>query len=731
MKKLIFRGPVMTASGYGVHARMVLKALVDSGKYDITVMSVPWGNTPLLYHSDPWLDKIRELSGKFNPQGPHNFDLSVQVTIPNEFMRMAPVNIGVTAGIEVDKVAAEWLKKCNENVQLVIVPSQHSMEAFTRASYPLQDQQGRPTGELRLQVPIQVVPEWVDTDVFNTLPVESNLDLSKAPAFNFLAVGLGFERNEGEDRKNLTLLVRWFCEQFRGSPDVGLVLKASMVNTSPVDFYHVRNRIDYIKKTSNCGELPRITLIHGRLSDRELAALYKHPKVKALVTLTHGEGYGLPIIEAAACGLPVVATNWSGHLDFLRINGLSKFVPVEYELKEIQESVVWKDVMDKGSKWAFPLEKDAKFKMAKVVASYAKPKEWATALADHIAKNYTSKVGDQIVEAVEGLVGEQHSSPLAVDPTVNESDRFRQGLEDLRKRFAVEGKKTLLFTMPGSAGDVFIATGVVNSLRRKYPEHHIRFATSPPFFSILASNPDVDETVQYEPWMQNVPVCEMVFDRVFTPNLDIQLMSSNWIRGGEGRDLAEEMAWRCDVEYGTPFILEQEPLSKLPEKYIVFHPGEGKGKHTARTYKHWAEVLAGLPKDVPILQVGTKGEVLIPGTVDYTGKTLSFNELAWVIKNAKAFVGIDSVSMHLAGYYMIPRVAIFGSSYAKKTGPHVTYLTDTDEVLDRQQVLLETPDRMGCTRACYKDGCFVDPKNPCINNIPAEAVKGAVLSVLQ
>lgn len=726
MKKLIFRGPVMTASGYGVHARMLLKALVDSEKFDITVISTPWGATPLLYEDTPWLNKIRELSYKFNPQSPGEFDISVQVTIPNEFVRMAPVNIGVTAGIEVDKVAKEWLVKCNQNVDLVLVPSQHAMDAFTRAVYQENEQQA----PVRLNVPIQVLPEWVDTEIFNGdqglgFKDCNPLSLKDAPDFNFIAVGLGFERAEGEDRKNLSLLVRWFCEQFRNSPDVGLVLKVSMVNNSPVDFYHTKNRIEQIKKQAGCGQLPRITLIHGRLSDRELAALYTHPKVKALVTLTHGEGYGLPIIEAAACGIPVIATNWSGHLDFLRINGVNRFIPVDYELKDIPDSAVWKDVMDKGSKWAYPKEQDAKLKMAKLVVSYEKPRDWAYDLAEHIKANYTAKkLGGELVSTVEGLLGETKQLPQkAVTAQQTDGERFRLGVEDLRKRFAVEGKKSLLFTMPGSAGDVFIATGVVNSLRKKFPEHHIRYATSPQFFAILTGNPDIDEVIPYEPWMQNVPVAEMVFDQVYTPNLDIQLITSNWIRGGTGRSLAEEMAFRCDVEYGTPYILEQEPLSKLPEAYIAFHPGAGGGKHSARNYLRWPEVLDGLPKDLPVVQLGTKGEAVIPGVLDFTGKTLSVNELAWVVKRAKAFVGIDSVSMHLAANFRVPTVAIFGSSYALKTGPV--------RIVPSTTALIETKDRMGCTRACYKDQCFVDPKHPCINKIEPSEVSGAVLKVLQ
>lgn len=397
MKKLIFRGPVQTASGYGVHARMLLKALDESGKFDITVMSVPWGVTPLIYDDSPAQRRIRELAAKFNPTVPTEFDISVQVTIPNEFMKLAKKNVGVTAGIETNRVAQLWQQKCNEVCDVVVVPSVHSARGFTQGIYGAE----KGPSQVLLRKPLYILPEWVDGSVFNTNPVEAeNLaaSLSDMPDFNFIAVGLGLDKADGEDRKNFALLIKWFCEQFKGNPNVGLVLKLSMVNASPVDFKNIRTRIQAIKAQTGCGQFPKIKLIHGRLSDLELAALYKHPKVKAFITTTHGEGYGLPIIEAAACGLPVIATNWSGHLDFLRIDGKNKFVPIDFELKPIPPSCAWKDVMEAGTVWADPIEADAKLKMAKVVLSYDKPKEWAAELAKWIPEHINEGLGRQWVE---------------------------------------------------------------------------------------------------------------------------------------------------------------------------------------------------------------------------------------------------------------------------------------------------------------------------------------------
>jgi glycosyltransferase involved in cell wall biosynthesis len=380
-RRLLFRGPVLTASGYGVHARMILRPLLESDEYDVTVMSTNWGVTPMIRNTgDEFIERVRQLS-LVQPFG--DYDVSIQVTIPQEFQRMARFNIGITAGIETDRVSLEWIKKCNENIDLIVVPSNHAVKAFG-AAYQTENGQ-----IIKLEKPIIVLFEGVNTEVYNTDPVESGVkQFDIKGEFNFISVGLGFDKGLGEDRKNLTTLVKWFCEQFKGNDKVGLVLKSSIVGYSSVDLKHIKYRIEMIKRECGCGEFPRIQLIHGYLSPKEMAALYKHPSVKAYITLTHGEGYGLPIIEAAACGLPVIATDWSGHLDFLHIKNSRKFVPVPFELKQIPDACVWDNILIKGSMWAWPQENSAKMLMSKVQMSYSKPKEWATELAAHIKENF-------------------------------------------------------------------------------------------------------------------------------------------------------------------------------------------------------------------------------------------------------------------------------------------------------------------------------------------------------
>lgn len=383
MKKLLFWGPVLTASGYGEHARQLLRSVLKNCKeqFDVAVYSVRWGETPFIQD-----EEISALCRKHdaNVNLGEDYDVSIQVTIPNEFKRMAPVSIGVTAGIEVDRVAPLWIKKANENIDLLVVPSRHSAEAFA-VVYTLQNGE-----QLKLEVPLAIVPEGFELEHFNDSS-KDELDIKFETKFNFLSVGLGFDKAMGEDRKNISDLVKVFCETFSGNKEVGLILKTSLVNNSLMDFNSMKNRIQQVKSMVGCGEYPKIHLVHGRLTRKQLASLYS--KADAYVTLTHGEGFGLPILEAAAMGIPVMATNWSGHLDFLKLpDGKKLFIPVEFDLKEIPESQVWANVIEKGTNWAVFKQDETKILLKKLSMSIDKPKEWASELRQHVVKNFNEEI---------------------------------------------------------------------------------------------------------------------------------------------------------------------------------------------------------------------------------------------------------------------------------------------------------------------------------------------------
>ena len=147
-------------------------------------------------------------------------------------------------------------------------------------------------------------------------------------------------------RKNLAPMVKWFAEEFH-KEEVGFVVKANIVNNSSIDRIKLKNAIESILKPFGEERKCKVHLVHGNMSDEEVHSLYVDPKVKAYITATHGEGFGLPIFEAAYSGLPVVAPAWSGHVDFL--TPYSVLLPGQ--VKKVHPSVVWENVILPESEW--------------------------------------------------------------------------------------------------------------------------------------------------------------------------------------------------------------------------------------------------------------------------------------------------------------------------------------------------------------------------------------------
>jgi glycosyltransferase involved in cell wall biosynthesis len=246
-------------------------------------------------------------------------ELFVQISIPNEFQPQGKYNIGITAGIESTVPKPEWIEGLNR-MNMNIVPSQFSKEVFEKASYERKYNDGR-VEKVALNKPIEVVFEGVDTSVYRKTNFESpEIDkaISAIPEnFCYLFVGHWLQGEPGADRKDVGMLVKIFSEVFKNKNNPpALILKTSGATFSHMDKADILKKIHDIRATLT-GKLPNVYLIHGELSPEELNRLYNHPKVKAHVSLTHGEGFGRPLLEATLSGKPLLTTNWSGHVDFL------------------------------------------------------------------------------------------------------------------------------------------------------------------------------------------------------------------------------------------------------------------------------------------------------------------------------------------------------------------------------------------------------------------------------
>jgi len=370
MKKVIIRAPLLSYSGYGTHSRQIFKWLLTRRDFDVTAQVVQWGNTSWMIDSnleDGLVGKIMSMSRPSSGQ----MDVSVQVQLPDEWdPNLAKFNIGVSAFVETDRCNPEWLKRIDA-MDLVIVPTEHVRDTILR------------TGSV--STPVAVVPEsYIEQidDNLDALPID--LDTS----FNFLVLGQFTGSDPYNDRKNLLHTLKWLFETFSDDPDVGIIIKTNHGRGTKIDREITRQKVQQVISEIRKGPYPKLHLIHGNLTNSEIASLYNLESLRCLVSLTRGEGFGLPLLEASAAGVPVIATNWSGHLDFLN---LGKFIPVNYNLTTIPKNRVDNRIFLDGFRWADPVEEDFKKKVKKFRNNYSKPTEWAAELSARLKETFSQR----------------------------------------------------------------------------------------------------------------------------------------------------------------------------------------------------------------------------------------------------------------------------------------------------------------------------------------------------
>jgi glycosyltransferase involved in cell wall biosynthesis len=342
---LIFQAPVATRSGYGDHARDLLHSLYKLDKFDIKVISTRWGATPMdaLNYDKPFHKWVVD---SIVPQITEKPDIYIQVTVPNEFQPIGHYNIGITAAIETTHSPLDWVHGCNR-MDLILVPSEHSKKSLVDSVYNEADKQtGQLIAQHRIQKPVEIIFEGFDEEDFGTEHVAhiSELDTIKED-FAFLFVGHWLRGDLGEDRKNVGMMIKTFAMAFKNEKvKPALVLKTSSAGFSVLDREQTIKKIKEVLG-SDYGKVS-VYLLHGDLTPSQMNGLYEHPKVKAMLNFTKGEGFGRPLLEFSLTGKPVIVSNWSGHLDFLK----SGAVLLEGELKPVHESAADQFLL-KESQW--------------------------------------------------------------------------------------------------------------------------------------------------------------------------------------------------------------------------------------------------------------------------------------------------------------------------------------------------------------------------------------------
>jgi glycosyltransferase involved in cell wall biosynthesis len=322
MKPLfIISSPFDTYSGYGARSRDVIKSIVQSGKYNVRLLSQRWGNTPFGFCKDnPEWKFLYDLVLP-NNQIPKQPEIWAQITIPSEFHPVGKYNIGFTAGIESTICPGDWIEGCNR-MDLNIVSSEHSKKVFQESQFEKRNKQTNALeGIIKLEKPIEVLFEGANTEVYKVIERNDikNIDLNSIKEdFAYLFVGHWMQGELGEDRKNVGLLVKAFYETFKNkTKKPALILKTSQVGSSYSDREEILKKLKIIRKSVNSKNLPNVYLLHGEFTDTEMNEIYNHSKVKAMVSLTKGEGFGRPLLEFTLSKKPLITTGWSGQMDFL------------------------------------------------------------------------------------------------------------------------------------------------------------------------------------------------------------------------------------------------------------------------------------------------------------------------------------------------------------------------------------------------------------------------------
>ena len=360
-KRVLLKAPILTQSGYGEHSRFIYRALKSrEDLFDLYIEPLNWGKTGWLWEDSEERRDIDLCVGKFyqvvQQKTPNAFDICVNVDLPTAWKRVAPLMIGVTAGIECDATSPTWLQPCFSQVDKIVVPSDFSKEGFLNSIEKYRDafdQNTRNQLEVlndQLKDKISVVHYPVKS--FN----ETELELQLETDFNFLLVA------QWGPRKNIEETIKTFYREFYEESDVGLIIKTNVARNSTPDRFLTNKKLQSIKEEFD-GAQCKVYLIHGEMTNDEIHSLYVHPKVKAMINFGHGEGYGLPLFEAAYCGLPVITHDFGGQRDFLYApkknkKGVEKIRPhfskVPYKLEPVQAGAVWQGVIEADAEWAFP-----------------------------------------------------------------------------------------------------------------------------------------------------------------------------------------------------------------------------------------------------------------------------------------------------------------------------------------------------------------------------------------
>lgn len=363
MTKILVRGPALSQSGYGEHCRSVLRALKSKKSNDIYLINVGWGETGWIFEDNEerrWIDSI--ILKTAQSLGKVDYDVSMQVQLPIEWQALAPKNIGITAGVETDTIPRKWAE-ASKIVDKIVVPSQHTKDGYSAH------------------------PELVEKISVVGYPVKrgqkADLGLDLKTNFNFLTVA------QWSPRKNVEQLISAFLQEFMNE-EVGLVLKLGLKNGSKIDRHYTQERLDAFLAgvpETKC----KIYLLHGHMTEEEVHSLYVDSNISAYVSTSHGEGFGLPMFEAATNGLPIITSNWGGVTEYTS-NGTDVLISeIDYKVDTVKEHQAWEGVLEETASWCYPETASVRTQMREVYNNTTSANKQAKKLKTYLNKKFSNK----------------------------------------------------------------------------------------------------------------------------------------------------------------------------------------------------------------------------------------------------------------------------------------------------------------------------------------------------
>tara|TARA_R110002051_G_scaffold75063_1_gene136769 strand:- start:79 stop:771 length:693 start_codon:yes stop_codon:yes gene_type:complete len=198
-------------------------------------------------------------------------------------------------------------------------------------------------------------------------------------------------------------MIKTICESFKhksAKNRPGIILKTSHATFSIMDRDAITEKLQRIIQPYG-DKIPNIYLLHGDLTDKEMNSLYNHPKVKAMVSFTKGEGFGRPLAEFGMTGKPIIASNWSGHVDFLKHG-----IMLPGDLTNVHSSAADKFVLS-DAKWFTVNYPYAAKILDDVMSNYKKYQETSRKQPHHIKTEFSlDSMGKLFCEYVDkGLKG--------------------------------------------------------------------------------------------------------------------------------------------------------------------------------------------------------------------------------------------------------------------------------------------------------------------------------------